>query len=164
MTAHLSLPYNWVDCNGSVACPEYVHVRQTAQELNSLPLSWVEELIGNCEIKEKSITFYDISGKLHNETIPAFWDHAGNEQWIIHGFVHREDGPAKTHSDGSKNWYMNGRLHREDGPAIEHPNGTRVWHLNDKLHRENGPAVEYSDGTQEWWIHGVKQPEPKEPV
>lgn len=154
MKAHLILPYAWVNCADLETCDEHIHIVDTAENLNSYPVEWVETLIGNCKIKTDTIIFYNTSGEIHNENGPATIQSHGTCEWYQNGRRHRENGPAITHSSGSREWWVNGELHRENAPAIESSDGTEEWWFRDKLHREDGPAITHSDNTMLWYRHG----------
>jgi len=176
MISHLTLPYNWMDCVNPETCEENIHLQDTAENLNSYPLPWLEELIGNCAILIKkddtgatvteTIKLYDTNGELHSRNnqpavihhhnhAPGTPDHSYSG-WYRHGKYHRENGPAMERTDGHKAWCLNGDKHREDGPAIEYPDGKKAWFHRGKYHRENGPAREWADGRKEWYQHGQK--------
>lgn len=184
MTAHLTLPYNWVDCAQPENCQEHIHLEDTADVLNSYPTGWVEELIGNCKIYAGNYLIFTNSdgqphknngpaiervngekewrqnGQLHREDGPAVIFANGTKQWYLNGLLHRENNPAVTSLDGIEEWWVNGHRHREDGPAVTEADGTHIWWLNSKIHRDNGPAVIRTDDVNEWWINGVQQPTP----
>lgn len=159
MTSHLTLPYSWVECADSENCQEHVHQEETADTMNSYPLSWVEELF-SCKITGEGTIFYDNAGNKHNNNGPAVIYNNGILEWWQHGERHRDNGPAFRYKDKDFEWWQNGLLHRVDGPAVEYANGNKQWWLNGQRHREDGPAVIKYDGTREWWIHGIQQPTP----
>jgi len=106
VTSHLTLPYNWVDCVEPETCEEYVHLQDTAENLNNYPREWVEKLIpAECFSYKKAITFYDQDGEKHSR-----------------------EGAAREHINGTLEWYQHGRLHRVDGPAIIHADGRKAWY------------------------------------
>lgn len=191
MTAHLTLPYNWIDCAAPENCTQHIHLQDTAEELNSYPHEWVEAIL-NCRISTEEITFINnagdthknnspavihqngtiewwIDGKLHREDGPAVTEPDGYEAWCINGQYHRENNPAIIWSDGTQEWWVNGKLHREDGPAIILPNGEKQWRQNGTLYRENGPQIERANGTKEWYsnsngqLHHTEEPETSKP-
>jgi len=184
MHSHLNLPYNWMDCVKPETCPEHIHLEETAENLNSYPVSWVETLIGNCSVTETKIHFYNSAGEKHNQYGPAVIKSDGTLKWYLNGKCHRLNGPARIRNDGAQEWWNNGQQHRDDGPAIEcadgrkewwrngfihredgpaiiRANGTQEWFLNGEYHREDGPAIIWAWGTKEWWINGVPQPNPE---
>lgn len=134
MTAHLTLPYKWVDCAEPETCEEYIHLEDTQESLNSYPREWIEIFIGNCEIEEDRIAFYNEHNQLHRTDGPAVIHADGRADWCYNGKVHREDGPAVKLSDGTLQWRQNGHLHRTDGPAIERADGRKQWYTNGRLH------------------------------
>jgi len=155
MTSHLTLPYNWIDCADPESCPQHTHLEDTAYTLNNYPVEWIEELIGNCRIKEEAILHYN--NEPHKANGFTIEEADGAKQWFLNGQLHREDGPAIIYPNGTQLWFLNGKRHRDNGPAAEYPDGTGDWYQNGELHRTDGPAVINYDGTEEWWVHGVKQ-------
>lgn len=154
MYSHLTLPYNWVDCVNPETCQEYIHLTDTAENLNNYPLEWVKQLLpAECTDEEGTITLYNAHKQKHHETGPAVEKADGSLQWWLNGEPHREDGPAKIWADSTTEWYMNGKLHREDGPAFIDVE-TREWYHHGEIHREDGPAIENADGTEHWFING----------
>lgn len=179
MTAHLTLPYNWVDCDNSGTCQELLHLEDDAETANNYPKEWVA-LLFNCLLSEDIIKFYDGNGQFHREDGPAIIGNDGWVEWWLNGQHHREDGPAVKYRDGSKEWWLNGKLHRLDGPAKDYADGSKEWRRNGelhrvdgparidatgamewyqdgKLHREDGPAQMLSNGEKQWWTHGEFQ-------
>lgn len=178
MTAHLTLPYAWEDCADPENCAVYTHLQDTAENLNSYPLAWVEELLGNCQISKFSLLFVNHEGFPHRDNGPAEEYADGTKEWYQNGILHRDNGPARENSNGTywfkhgehhrddgpaieradgKYWYQDGILHRVDGPAVVKEDGTQEWYQNGEYHREDGPAVENSDGTKLWYLNGVRQ-------
>lgn len=154
MTAHLTLPYKWVDCAHPENCQEYIHLPGNAQELNRYPEEWVET-INDCQINSTKKTFHtQLTGKHKNDTLIltiTFLNNAGE--------AHKDDGPAVIQTNGILKWYQNGKLHRENGPAIEYPDGTLEWWHENMRHRDNGPAITYPNGYKEWRHHGKRHRE-----
>lgn len=161
LSAHLTLPYNWIDCADPEICQEYIHLTDTAENLNHYPIEWVETLIGNCFITETEIHFYNSAGEKHNPHGPAVIKSNATLQWYLNGKLHRDGGPAVEHADGSQEWYSNDAIHREDGPAMIRADGTKEWCLNSERHREDGPAIIWASGKKEWWIDGFRKPDPE---
>lgn len=108
MTAHLTLPYKWVDCNETATCSECTHLNQTAEELNSYPQEWVKELIPK-NFLGSSIVIYDNEGHVNNSTGPAVEYGDGTLEWWQNDKPHREDGPAVIRANGETEYYVHGR-------------------------------------------------------
>lgn len=148
MTAHLTLPYNWTDCNDPKNCIQGIHLADTAENLNNYPKEWVETLLGCSTLDDDRIAWINPFGEYH-----------------------RVDGPAIVSADGKQEWYLNGRRHREGGPSLIESGGTTTyWHRHGKCHREDGPAITYYDSNGKYrgmyYLNGelIKEVELKPPT
>lgn len=175
MTAHLTLPWNWVECHHPETCQHAVHLSDTANILNATPRQWVEAMMDDSVFEyktsmdieslklERRIVLRNSSGQYHNGFGPAVEWPDGTLEWYVNGQRHRTDGPAIVWTDGAEQWYFEDKLHRLNGPAMIDPFGGMQWWSLGKLHRNVGPAVIWEDGSLEWWREGFRQSTPEEP-
>lgn len=161
MVCHLVIPYLWVECATGVhgVCQRSVHDERSAEEMNSYPQSWVEQLMGFLVEDDEdygfAIVYRDAAGKPHRKDGPSTEKMNGDILWHVNGELHRLDGPAVEYFDGGQQWYLDGKLHREDGPAVITRYGDRMWARYGKFHRVDGPAVIYANGQTKWYLDGI---------
>lgn len=98
MKSHLNLPWHWIECNDPNSCFKALHLDLPSKQLNECPVEWVETLVGNCEITDNFIAFYDEDGEYHNENGPALEVARGTKYWFIHGVTRNDNGPTIMNS------------------------------------------------------------------